>query len=206
MKWFRRKTPGGSCRGPNRCVPGTPPKPPRSRMRNRQPPEPPPPIHRRELYRQLAAARKALRAWELLRPVFGTSAESLATPSEVLLFIRAARRSPRRVSGYARHRPSLVLPAARSRRWCRLPHVIHAAFALWFPNSAACCARLAARITGSPSTNAVAAAGNGEAADVLESLAWLGGYGVRWAALPEWLLLFAFIATLQLASLLRRNP
>ncbi|VTR98374.1 Uncharacterized protein OS=Pirellula staleyi (strain ATCC 27377 / DSM 6068 / ICPB 4128) GN=Psta_0831 PE=4 SV=1 [Gemmata massiliana] len=43
----------------------------------------------RTVYRRLAALRRALRAWDGLRPVMGNPTEALATPISVLLFIRA---------------------------------------------------------------------------------------------------------------------
>ncbi len=50
---------------------------------------PPVPLSRRIVYRRLAALRRAIRAWERLRPVMGTPNEVLATPVAVLLFLRA---------------------------------------------------------------------------------------------------------------------
>ena len=46
-------------------------------------------LKRRTIYRRLAALRRAIRAWEALRPVFGTPGEALSTPVAVLTFLRA---------------------------------------------------------------------------------------------------------------------
>lgn len=52
-------------------------------------PDEPAPLDRRAVYRRLAALRRALPAWERLRPALGDPAEALATPVAVLLFLRA---------------------------------------------------------------------------------------------------------------------
>lgn len=46
-------------------------------------------LKRRTIYKRLAALRRAIRAWEALRPVLGSPNEALATPVAVLLFLRA---------------------------------------------------------------------------------------------------------------------
>ncbi|AWM39318.1 hypothetical protein C1280_21550 [Gemmata obscuriglobus] len=46
-------------------------------------------LKRRTVYRRLAALRRACRAWEGLRPVFGTPGEPLATPVAVFEFLQA---------------------------------------------------------------------------------------------------------------------
>ncbi|QJW97767.1 hypothetical protein [Frigoriglobus tundricola] len=84
------------------------------------------PISRRAVYRRLAALRKALRAWENLRPVLGTPTELLATPVSVLLFVRAladARHALPEVKWAVRGpgTPGGVVAAL-----VRLPHAIHA--------------------------------------------------------------------------------
>jgi hypothetical protein len=63
--------------------PPTPPHPPRAAARK------PVKLKRRALYRRLAALRKAVRAWEGLRPVLATPGEPLATPVAVLRLLRA---------------------------------------------------------------------------------------------------------------------
>ena len=50
---------------------------------------PPIPLQPRTAYRRLAALRRAVRAWEHLRPVLGDPSEALATPVAVLAFLRA---------------------------------------------------------------------------------------------------------------------
>lgn len=84
----------------------------------------PAPINRRAVYRQLAVLRKALRAWEGLRPVFGTPTETLATPIAVLLFLQAlnaARDSLPGLTQVIRTGPGSIVVAL-----ARLPHAIHA--------------------------------------------------------------------------------
>lgn len=49
----------------------------------------PPKLKRRTIYRRLAALRRAIRAWEALRPVMGTPDEALSTPVAVLRFLHA---------------------------------------------------------------------------------------------------------------------
>lgn len=46
-------------------------------------------LKRRTIYKRLAALRRAVRAWEALRPVLGDPNEALSTPVAVLLFLRA---------------------------------------------------------------------------------------------------------------------
>ena len=54
-----------------------------------EPAPPPATLTRRTVYKRLAALRRAIRAWEALRPTLGNSDEALATPTAVLLFLRA---------------------------------------------------------------------------------------------------------------------
>lgn len=46
-------------------------------------------LKRRTIYKRLAALRRAIPAWEALRPVMGTPDEALSTPIAVLVFLRA---------------------------------------------------------------------------------------------------------------------
>jgi len=111
-----------------------PSPPPRKTHRRRArgpdllPTEPAPvaPISRRAVYRRLAALRKALRAWENLRPVLGTPTEPLATPVSVLLFVRAladARQALPEVK-WAIRGPGT--PGGVTAALVRLPHALHA--------------------------------------------------------------------------------
>ncbi len=100
-----------------------------------EPPEPvapPAPAHisRRAVYRKLAALRRASRAWEHLRPVFGTPAEPLATPVAVLLCVRALAEARAALPALA----GLIRGPGRSggtvAALVRLPHALHTVRAL----------------------------------------------------------------------------
>ncbi|MCI0701374.1 MAG: hypothetical protein L0241_09870, partial [Planctomycetia bacterium] len=60
------------------------------------------PTSRRAIYRRLAAIRKALRAWEKLRPALANPTEPLATPISVLLFLQAVAESREALPGVAK--------------------------------------------------------------------------------------------------------
>jgi hypothetical protein len=82
-------------------------------------------VSRRVIYRRLATLRRALRAWEGLRPFLGTPGETLVTPLAVLTFLRARRLAQEALPGVARlirepHRPGSVVAAI-----VRSPHAIH---------------------------------------------------------------------------------
>lgn len=90
------------------------------------PPAPPAPISRRALYRQLAAIRKAMRAWEGLRPVFGTPTETLATPMAVLLFVRALADARDAIPDVSQVIQGPGSPGGMVAALIRLPHALHA--------------------------------------------------------------------------------
>jgi hypothetical protein len=89
-------------------------------------PVPPAPISRRAVYRRLAALRRALRAWEHLRPVLGDPSATLATPVEVLLFVRALTEARAALPGVARVIRSPGAPGGTVAALVRLPHALHA--------------------------------------------------------------------------------
>jgi hypothetical protein len=86
-------------------------------------------VSRRAIYRQLAAVRRALRAWEGLRPVLGTPAEALVTPAAVLLFVRALADARAALPGVA-HFGAPGAPGGTVAALVRLPHALHAVRAL----------------------------------------------------------------------------
>jgi hypothetical protein len=86
----------------------------------------PGPISRRAVYRKLAALRRALRAWERLRPVFGTPAEALATPVAVLLCVRALAEARAALPGVAQVIRGPRSPGGTVAALVRLPHALHA--------------------------------------------------------------------------------
>lgn len=62
---------------------------PENELTSRPPSQPPTvPLSLRMAYRRLAALRRAIRAWESLRPVFGNPTAALATPVAVLAFLQ----------------------------------------------------------------------------------------------------------------------
>jgi hypothetical protein len=86
----------------------------------------PAPISRRAVYRRLAALRRAMRAWENLRPVFGNPTESLATPVAVLLFVQALAEARAALPGVANVIRAPGTPGGTVAALVRLPHAIHA--------------------------------------------------------------------------------
>jgi hypothetical protein len=86
----------------------------------------PAPVNRRAIYRRLAAARRALRAWEGLRPVLGTPAETLGTPVAVLLFVRALAEARDALPGVAEVILEPGSPGGTVAALVRLPHALHA--------------------------------------------------------------------------------
>ena len=83
----------------------------------------PAPLNRRAVYRRLAALRKALRAWEKLRPVFGDPTETLATPVAVLLFVQALTEARTVLPAIAK---ALRGPGRTVAALVRLPHALYA--------------------------------------------------------------------------------
>lgn len=82
-------------------------------------------VSQRVIYRRLAALRRALRAWEALRPFLGTPGEMLVTPGAVLAFLHARRLAQEALPRVARlirepPRPGSVVAAI-----VRSPHPIH---------------------------------------------------------------------------------
>ncbi|MCS6865762.1 MAG: hypothetical protein RMJ56_14790 [Gemmataceae bacterium] len=82
-------------------------------------------ISRRAIYRRLATVRRALRAWEALRPFLGTPGETLATPVAVFTFLQALKLARAAVPGVARligepGRPGSVVAAL-----VRSSHPVH---------------------------------------------------------------------------------
>jgi hypothetical protein len=94
------------------------------------PPPHPAPISRRAVYRKLAALRRALRAWEHLRPVFGTPTEMLATPVAVLLCVRSLAEARAVLPDVARVIRGPGAPGGTVAALVRLPHALHAVRAL----------------------------------------------------------------------------
>ncbi len=86
----------------------------------------PAPISRRAVYRRLAALRRALRAWENLRPVLGDPAEAIATPVAVLLFVRALTEARAALPGVAKVIRGPGAPGGMVAALVRLPHALHA--------------------------------------------------------------------------------
>ncbi len=84
------------------------------------------PIDRRAVYRQLAAVRRALRAWETLRPVLGTPAETMATPVAVLMFVRALAAARTALPGVTEIIRSPGSPGGTVAALVRQPHALHA--------------------------------------------------------------------------------
>lgn len=85
------------------------------------------PLSRRTIYRRLAALRKAIRAWEDLRPVFGTPDETLATPVAVLMFVQALMGAREALAGVEWLIRDPGDPGGAVAALVRLPHVLHAA-------------------------------------------------------------------------------
>jgi hypothetical protein len=164
----------------------------------------PPAVSRRAIYRRLAAVRRALRAWEGLRPVLGTPAEALATPVAVLLFVRALAEARDALPGVAEVIGAPGSPGGTVAALVRQPHALHAVRVL-LPAQ-----RLAVALDwrrghrellreGRRLRKAAAAARpprpGGEFADALRAV----------RRTPEWLLLAAALVA-GLLALLRRNP
>lgn len=169
-------------------------------------PEPPglPPVNRRALYRQLAAVRRALRAWEGLRPVLGTPAEALATPIAVLLFVRGLADARAALPGVAEVIREPGSPGGTVAALVRLPHALHAvrvllpaqrqAVALDWRRGHEELLRARRRVRAAVRTARPPRVG-GTVGDAIRAV----------RRTPEWLLVPAAFAAILLA-LLRRNP
>jgi hypothetical protein len=164
----------------------------------------PAPLSRRAAYRRLAAVRRAVRAWDHLRPAFGTPAESLATPVAVLLCVRALDEARAVLPGVAEVIREPGSPGGTVAALVRLPHALHAlrlllpaqrqAVALDWRRGYDALARERARLRGR--AGAVRRRAGCGAARRL---------GRELRRTPEWSLLVVALAAL-LFALLRRNP